>query len=371
MRRVLFVLLLLPWACSTLPGYTPRPGRYDRMPEGLGEPLWAARRALDREDYRQAYDLVLPLVREFPWLMPLRIDLQELQLGLLLRGEKVGLGLALPDGSNYPAELGDRYRQRAVDNPSPVEYVLAARLASNREEAEKLISEAVALDAGCAWAYYARAWWDVQERRFPEAREAVAQVFAIDPGHLPTMRLHASLLAAAGETPEAMDCLRKWLERTLDDPLVDPSFYAEAQVDLAILHVLSGDDRAALRVLEGVQLEVLLDPARTELVRSVAYAGRGQTEAALRSAEHAAAMDARGLLPLAYRAILLQRSGDLEAERQAWIAVLDQAKGELAPQLPGGPESSPPVDFTSLLLELRAHARLGRIERQLAAAATP
>lgn len=360
----LWLGLLLASGCSTAEAYIARPGVYDRIPEEWQPELLAARQALDSEDYRSAHDLVLRLVRKSPWLLPLRVQLQELQLGLLLRGEKVGLGYALPEGSNYSHELGDLYRQRAEGNPSAAEYVLASRLAPTREEALKLLKEAEALDSDCVWIHYARAWWAVSERRFPEAREALKRAFALDGGHLPSMRLQASLLAAAGETPEALRCLRSWLERRLGDPLVDPGTYAEAQVDLASLHILNDDDAQALRTLGGVNVAVLQDPARMELVRSVALAARGNLAAALRSADHAASMDSTGLLPLVHRAMLLQREGKLEAERLAWQAVVDQAKAELLPQPIGGAPEPKPVDFTSLLLELRAHARLGRIEQQ-------
>ena len=363
-KAALLACLLLGSACSSAAPYTSRPGSYDMVPIAWDADLLAARRALDSEDYRTAHDLVLGLVRQAPYLIPVRVLLQDLELGLLFRGEKVGLGLALAEGSNYAAELGDRYRQRAEDTPSAVEYVLAARLAPDREEALKLLEEALALDPECVWAHYARAWWAVRERLFPEAREAVEAAFAIDGGHLPSMRLQASLLAAGGETPEATHCLRTWLERTLGSPLVDPGEYAEAQVDLASLHILAGDDGQALRTLGGVNVAVLIDPARTELVRAVALAARGNSSAALKSAEHASAMDSMGLFPLVYRAMLMQRAGDIEAERSAWKSLLAQAQAELQPQPLGGLELAQPVDFSSLLLELRAHARLGRIEQQ-------
>ena len=91
MRRLALLLVLIgAAACSSAEPYRARPGVYDRIPEEWQGDLLGARQALDAEDYRQAHDVVLRLVRKSPWLLPLRVLLQELQLGLLLRGDGSG-----------------------------------------------------------------------------------------------------------------------------------------------------------------------------------------------------------------------------------------------------------------------------------------
>ena len=85
------------------------------------------------------------------------------------------------------------------------------------------------------WAHYGKAHWHHRVREYPAARESVLAAFELDPGHMPTMRLHASMQAAAGEIPPATECLLTWLKRGETDPMIDARERTEGQVDLAAL----------------------------------------------------------------------------------------------------------------------------------------
>jgi len=359
-RRTLFAFVLaLGAACGSTRTYVPDPGPYDQVPDTWRAELSRARDLLEAGDARAAHDLVRPLAAQRPALLPVRVFLQELQVRLLADGERVG-GFGLPQGQDPATALGDLYLERADANPSTAEYVLAARLTPSGDDALRMLARAREEDPGCVWVHYATAWWNAKLRRFPEAREAVAQAFERDPGHLPTMRLHATLLAGAGDVEPAVLVLGLWLERTAGDPLTDPSQRAEAEVDLAALRLLEADPSAALEVLAGVDKGALLDPARAELVRAVALEDVGQRPQALAAARRARDDAPDDLLPLVHQAMLLGAEGNTTQERQIWELLL-----EVAERRASEPSSDPAaLDIADLVIRLRANARLQRLREQ-------
>jgi len=88
----------------------------------------------------------------------------------------------------------------------------------------------------------------------------------LDGGHLPTIRLHATLLAGAGDSEEAAGALEVWLARTRGNPLYSGAERADALLDLAALDVLLGEPGDALFViLDG---EAVVYQGGTEVSRS-------------------------------------------------------------------------------------------------------
>jgi tetratricopeptide (TPR) repeat protein len=197
-------------------------------------------------------------------------------------------------------------------------------------------------------------------RRFKEARESLKVAMRLDGGHLPSLRLHATILAGAGESEDAARVLEVWLERTADNPLFAAADRADALLDLAALDVMLDEPKAALKHLEELDPRAVRDPARAEEVRAAAYEGRGEMTHALEAVGRARKRPS-ALLPLAQRAIVLQNAGDPEGERKTWLELL-----ELADRLDQAPENADvaSLDFEAALFRLQARTRLARLERQ-------
>ena len=300
----------------------------------------------------------------------MRIFHQELQLAILEAGARAG-GEREPYSGSV-STLANAYRQRAAGMARVEEYVLTARFAPNLEEALELLDKAAAIDRDCVWVHYARAWWYARSRRFAAARSEVAEAFQLDGGHMPTMRLHASLQAGAGETDEAIACLQAWLERSEPDPTIDPRQRAEAVVDLAALHALRGESGRALDTLDRLDPDDLADRSRADLVEAVALSNLGDLPRALSAARRARAHAPDSLLPLAHQAMLLELQGNSTQEMQAWERLLEEAERIRESREAGAPDATPfaeesVFDFGGLLIELQANARLGRIAEERAA----
>ncbi len=354
-------------ACGSTRSYVPDPGPYDRIPSAWSAQLWRARFAYDDGRLREAHGLLRPLADQRPELLGLRSFLQEVEVGLLEEGQEVG-GLRVPDATKARPWLADVYRQRADANPDALSYVLAARLQSRGPAALRLLDEALSIDPDCVWAHYGRAWWNFGLRRFPQARADVEAALQLDRGHLATMRLHASMLASAGDTRPAIVCLVAWLKQGETDALVDPHQRAEAQVDLAALLVLDGQAEEALALSEAIDRSLLREPARAELVRAVALGDLGRLSVALSAARRGKEESPDDLLPLVYQALLLQLQGNVTQERAVWQALLSEAtaRREAEAIRPFDPEEPGELYLPDLLIELQARTRLERLERGLA-----
>jgi len=353
--------LVLGSACGASRTYIATPGRYDIVPRAWEEQLRRARDAFEEGDLEECHEQLAPLAELKPIVLPVRVFLQDVQLGLLGAGREVG-GVLVPP-AEAQAHLGDLYAQSADANPSAAGYVLAARLSSAGTAALEYLDQAAALDKDCVWVHYGRAWWLFGLRRFPEARKAIQQALDLDAGHLPTMRLHASMLASAGDTKDAVYVLELWLERSADDPLVDPRMRADAQVDLAALLVLEDEAEEALDLLAGIRPGLLPDPARAELVRAAALEDLGLRTLALSAARRAKGLDPDGLLPLVQQALLLQFEGNTAQERALWAQVLLEAESRLEPSNESSAEREA-LDVQSILIQLQARARIERIDRE-------
>ncbi|MSR61704.1 MAG: hypothetical protein EXS08_04545 [Planctomycetes bacterium] len=346
-------------ACGSTRAYVPDPGPYDRIPADWREPLSSARLAYERGDAHVAYGLVAPLALESPRLVPVRMFLQELQLELLTREGRLGdLGATSP--AEARAALAREYEHAAETRPSAEGYVLAARLAADGEGALALLDEGDEVDPRCVWVHYARAWCRYGLRRFKEAREALRVALRLDGGHLPSIRLQATLLAGAGEYEGAAGALEVWLKRTADDPLYAAAERADALLDLAALEVLRNRPKQALERLDELDPRAVRDPVRSEEVRAAAYQARGELARALAAVSRAAEQRPDALLPLVQRALLLQAAGDVEGERRTWLRLLELTEAASAT----GPSADPDaLDFDAALFRLQAHTRLDRLAR--------
>jgi len=364
---VLPVALAVLIACHATRVYDPEPGRYDRIPPEWNADLWRARFATDGGRFQEAHAILRPLADARPELLAVRCMLQDAELALLEEGKRVG-GMSVPDPAKAAGWLADAYSQRADANPSAEGYVLAARLQPRPTDGLELLDQAVALDPGCVWAHYGQAFWNHRLRRFPAAREAIERAFDLDPGHMPTMRLHASMQASAGETQPAIDCLLTWLKRGETDPTIDPRERAEAQIDLAALLVLDGLPEDALALLDAIDRDLLREPARSQLVRAVALADLGRHALALSAARRAKEENPEDVLPLVYQALILEREGNVSQERAAWEALLAEvhAQREADAARPLDLDDPDEFDFPTLLIQLRAQARLERLDRERA-----
>jgi len=343
-------------ACGATGAYSPNPGLYDRIPKAWDDSLFDARRYQEEEELDLAHEILVQLTEEEPRILPVRIFLQEVELELLVKRGRAGrLSVPVPDKSLE--WLSNHYLTEAEGNPTPESLVLAARLAPDADKALELLDQAEALDLRCVWIPYARAWWNFTNYDFTPAEDAVRQAFRLDSGHLPTMRLQAIVLTAAGETGGAIKALELWWRRTKRDPLISAEVRAEALLDLASLKVLAGKPKEALEYLETADPRAIRNEVRLKEVFSAAHEARDdfiQAHEAVRLAREKAPEDP---LPLVQEAMLHARQRNDEAELEAWRAVLAHLEADTE----GG--------FSGLLYRLQALTRLKREEQRQAALA--
>jgi tetratricopeptide (TPR) repeat protein len=349
---------LLTAACSAPLTFVADPGPYDRVPPTWSEALAAARLAFERGDPHTAYALLAPRCLEEKGVVPVRVFLQDVELALLESEGRVG-NLVASSSAEARAVLARYYETQAEGQPLAEGYVLAARLAASGEEALALLDEADTIDPRCVWVHYGRAWWYFGLRRFKEARESLRTALRLDGGHLPCLRLSATILAGAGESEDAAKVLEVWLERTADNPLFAAADRADALLDLAALEVMLDEPKSALGLLEELDPRAVRDPARAEEVRAAAYEARGELTKALEAVSRAQALHPGTLLPLVQQALLLQGVGDVEGERKTWLELL-----ELSERAEAATESVSlsAIDFEAALFSLQAHTRLARLD---------
>lgn len=346
-------------ACGSSRAFVSDTGPYDRVPQAWLEPLGTARLAFERDDAHGAYATVARLALQRAEILPVRAFLQDIELFLLESEGRVG-DLSANSPAEARAVLARDYLVRAERAAEVEDYVLAARLCSDGEEALALLDEADTIDPRCVWVHYGRAWWRYTMRRFKEARESLRVALRLDGGHLPSLRLHATLLAGAGEGDEAAAALEVWLERTSENPLFAAEERADALLDLAALEVLRGSPRSALELLEELDPRAVRDPVRVDEVRAAAHEARGELAQALEAVRRASAQRPEALLPRAQLAMLLRSAGDAEGERRAWLELLELTD---PPEAAVAPEDPAAIDFEGALFRLQAQTRLERLAR--------
>lgn len=247
------------------------------------------------------------------------------------------------------AELRDQYRDRAEGSPTPLAWLLAARLEDDDPAARLLLQKALDLDPGFAWGYYGLAHTHARAGEIPKALEALERVFELEPRHLPALRLYGWCQAQGGEPAVAIAACEAWLERSEEDLLATRETRAVVILDLALVLLGEGDPEHAEELIAG------LAPGRVDEVRrlaalAAAEQAEGHPQAALETAEEAIARSPLAPLPAVQRALLLELwLGDVEAARAAWRRVLElSASGS---------------DLASALQRFRAQLHLARLPR--------
>ncbi len=289
--------------------------------------------------------------------------LQDVEL-LLLAEARRGLALAdeglarLARDPDAEGALRRRYQRRAEETPSVAAYVLAARLAPDARTALALLDGALALDPNSAWAHYARAHaWLLDERladRWSLAREALDTALRRDPGFLRARRLRAWMLAEEGQHSAARAALAAWLDASEGDPRVATETRVEAQLDLALLWLLTGRAERARRELEALE-GTATGRARRLALLAVAEQEDGALERSLEAVRRAELADRGSVLPKVQRALLAERFfDDPEAAEALWRKVAEH-EGDA-------------TELGALVQGLRARVMVERAEAQRAGA---
>lgn len=301
--------------------------RYDQLSEDEAIRFDGACRALERGELERAHELLVELAQRHPVHVAIGLWLQEAQLERLIgegRTREEALGA-----------LRERWLEQALARPSPRSWVLAARLAPTAQEALVEAGRALELDPLCAWAHYARANVLMGERRWSEAREAIAAALRAEPGHLRARRLEAAMIARAGAPRAGREAYEGWLEHAREEPTLDRRMIAGAEIDLALLELLDEEPRAARERLE--ELGPLSDDPAEEARRLLALAACHQAlddiDAALDAARKAQDVAPRGTLGLVQEALLLERWRERPAEAaEVWreVVELSREEGELS-----------------------------------------
>lgn len=326
----------LAFACASseheIAQYKPPTSKYDVLsPEARAQAV-RARAKLDAGDREGARAEIAELARANPDHVALAIWLQELDFSAAAPDAKAGIDAAA--------------RELAEREPTVVHLLLAARLDPNPGEARATLEKAQQLDRDCAWTHYALAHLEAKLSHWPQAQREVARAVAIDPGHVPARRLEAQILARNGQRGEAIRALHAWLDATRDDPLVDSPTRVLAELDLAQLQLLEGNESAAREVLLGLASDPT-DAVRRQCLLAAVEQALGHPDRALTAARDAEARDANAPLPLEQQAILQEHAlSDPAAARRAWERVLEIARNT--------------GDLGALILSLRARVALER-----------
>ncbi|MEM7310671.1 MAG: tetratricopeptide repeat protein [Planctomycetota bacterium] len=357
------LLALVACRAPSFDPYEEAPGIYDRFTPLQLEALVQADELFVRGQVEVARRYLASLAAAAPDNLVVATRLQEVELQLLADGLTVP-GVALGEEQLDPASrLRPLYMRRALVEGTASAYVLAARLASEEEAAIGLLDEALRRDPDCVWAHYAFAWHHAAAQRFGEAQSALERALALDPGHPPSRRLEAALLARSGDVERATRAHRFWLERYGDDPRTSRRHAADARLDLAALLVLGEEPEEALDELAAIDRGELSDATSLELVRATALQVAGRVSAALAVARAAAAAAPDDVRPRQQEAILLgEHLGDEQAAREAWEAVLSLLDGP-EDSAGGASESADPAarELATLLLQLQARTALARL----------
>ena len=268
---------------------------------------------------------------------------QDVDLAVARAGDPAG-------GEGFADELRRAWRARAETQPGAAALVLAARLEHDPPAALLLLERALELDPACAWAHYARAHVHARAGEWEPARESIRAALAADPGHLPTLRLHAWMLAQAGRWAEGIGALEAWLEHARDDLRAGRREREEARLDVALMLLADGSAREARERVLAVDASAV-DEVRRLTALAACEQALDEGGRALDAASAAAAADPSALLPAIQEALLLEHwIGDRDRARAAWRRVL---------ALAGGGE-----DLGAVLQRMRAQVHLARSARR-------
>lgn len=343
--------------------YAEEPGPYDRLSPVELDVLAEAARQRSAGELELARRRLDTLAAAVPGNLVAATALQDVELELLAAGLVVP-GVAEAGARATPtAALYAVYSARAEEEGTASACVLAARVAPGAQAREAWLGRALAEDPRCVWAHYALAWSHARERRYELARESLERALDLDPGHPPSRRLEAALLARGGELERAVAAYRAWIERYGEDPRPGARATAEARLDLASLLVLANEPEEALATLDDLDPDLLTDPAVAGLARVTALDQLDRTEEALAEARRLAQESPLDPRPRVLEALLLaDRLRDPAGARAAWEDVLGRLDSAAEGAGGGAGTYQAAGDLTQLFLRLEARAALARLD---------
>lgn len=284
---------------------------------------------------------------------------QDVESDLLLDGvpgAELFPALAAGEGQGAGRDLGAddalrlAYAMRAEASPTVQALILAARVETEGPAAEALLRRALELDPVCSWAHYGLSHVLLEQRSQPDrwslARSSLQRALEIEPGNLRARRLEAWMLAEEGSRDVAEQQLRRWLEEADGDPRVSAADRVEAQLDLALLLLLRGEDRRAARLLEDLEGEAT-GRARRWMLLTVARQEGGDLLGALDATLRAQGAAAGEVLPLVQEALLSEAFLDRPEQASALWEEVAALAGE-------------GTTITDLVQGLRARVRMER-----------
>jgi hypothetical protein len=288
------------------------------------------------------------LISSAPGDLPAAVWYQEADLAW--RQERTGrFGSRRDELRSVQDELRDDASESAESSPSPLAYFLAARLEEDGLAANRLLEKALVLDPEMVWAHYGLAYGAARDGDWIAARGHLEHVFALDSGHLPSLRLHGWLVAEAGDIPSAIEALETWVDAAPDDLLAGQRTLDRVRFDLALAYTGNGAPGRSLDLLD--QLEGSTIPTvQLKTARAVAQQDQGNPVAARSAALAGRRADRSAVLPAVQNALLLELwFDDKKAARRAWQEVIDLAnQGD---------------DLASGLQLFRAQVHLQRLQR--------
>lgn len=328
--------------------------RYDALaPLSLTE-FVNARELFERGDVNDASAAFDHLFLRLPDNILVGTWLQEAQLAASAAAETSDTKPAsTPPDARSP--ITDLWSQRATENPTAANLVLAARVAATREEASALLDKAGVLDPKCAWVPYGLAWMAARASEWPLARDLTTRAKAADPGHVWTWWLEAWITTRTGAIADAAAELEAFVERATDDPRIDPHILSESQLDLALLWTLQGEAKQARTLIQHIDTKSVGSARRLLALASVDQA-LDKLAPALAAAEEAEKVAPGQVMPVLQQALLYDDWLD-EPDKAgaAWKRVLEMARNS--------------SDLSAVLERTRAGVRLERHELNRAKAA--
>jgi tetratricopeptide (TPR) repeat protein len=256
-------------------------------------------------------------------------------------------GLSEREAEALVENLRGSYRGKAEVNPTPMNFLLAARSETDPYAALYLAERALALDPAFAWGHYARAHTLSQLGKMEAAKAEVERAIQLDPGLLPAWRLLAWLRSRAGERDLAIETWGLWLEAVSGDPRVSGTARSEAICDLGVLLVRAKRYEEATVLLDATLVDLAHSDltSRSSSVLAVAASEIGALEEALAALRVARESDPLELLFIVQEALLLERlEPHSEAAHAAWAEVIEQTQEA--------------TDIGALLQRTRAEAHL-------------
>jgi len=332
------LLALLGWSCGggtrDLEQYRDSPGDPKRLAPRERSELERARRALDSSDFAVGRTILEELAASRP---------DDVELAVL--AQEAAFVSATPE---LRARMIESARRAAAVEPTALSLLLAARVEPNAETAREFARLALQAAPANPWTHYAVAFLDARAAHWTRAAEGVAKALELDPGHRPARRLEAAILARSGDPEEAIEALELWIEAVENDPRVDPADRTFAQLDVARLYMLQGDEEQALEVMRSVP-ETPSQRVRRSCLEAAIEQGLGHVERALAASRAAQKADPNDVTPLLQEALLQQyHLKDSKAAREAWERVLASARKN--------------VGLGALIDGLRARVTLERFE---------